>query len=327
MRFAFLMAENTLDRLIWCIHDLSLQLLLSCIRPVQLFNVEKKFGFVEEQYASVILDDTDDPRLPAPVVPPLTLRQMMDNPEDLLPKQEKRHREAKKLRGSELTRLFQRNCKEMIEMARSNKEAINDKPAGTPSPPLKFEYAHAEVPANIPTRIRQRLFDLEFISVNVGGLVPVVDKQRSYVRTVIQYWFSTSPEAWEYGKKHIHEMRSMREYEYNRTSLAALYAVAALEYVKIVRFFKSKGGASLLTPALARALNLDGDRTFEQIEAEFEIKGGTKYSPRSFGPVDEMISQIDGMFEGEIPRISVGKIDWWSYLVPPVTPSSPPKKT
>ena len=285
------------------------QLRFVFIRPLQLFIVEKRFGFLEETLAMIMFEHATEPGFVSPKKPSMTLRQIFDSPEFLLPDsdaikaKQDRDRERQQRRKEsdwlELLVTFKKNYKEMVELIEAQKGAIDDKPAQIKLSTMTFGYVDVEIPHNIPRKIRRRLCDFSFVSEDMENLAPVVSELRDRARSRLMYWFSTNREAWQYGKKHVHEMPSMRKYEYHRKSFAAMYTVATHEYLKIAKYFKSKRGSTFLTPTLAEALNLGDDRTFEQTKADWLISKETCHDEDCHTSVDEMIIQLDGMWASQ----------------------------
>lgn len=300
--------EESCHRVLWSLHEFRVHLLLTFIRPTELFNTEKKFGLIEERFSSIMIIDMDTPGLPTPSGPVPTIREMFDRPESIVPpndfdkqskseSEEKRRRRQRKPKFSDLLTKFQRNCKETDKVVRAINEAVNDQPAQITPLPRILHFRTATVSTNIPRRIRQRLFDLDFVFVEINTLLLVVKELRNHARCILNYWFGASEEAWEYGKKHIHEMSSLRLYEYHRLSLSALIEVAHQESMKLAKFFFSKKGSSLLTPPLARALHLDGDQTLEQLKRGWDDLEAVNDRREHLPPVDEMVSDLETIYE------------------------------
>lgn len=174
--------------------------LTSCLRQVQLFNIEKRFGCVEESYQALCNDDKKRRGEDVPAEMPQSFRQKWNDPFKLVGAAPKpRKKKAKKRLGvDEALVELKRNCKLAIEEMQDLKKVISDaeKPIVLPSVPASFTYADVPTPEDLPDHIRQRFFDAEFAFNEVVVLQEKASQQLLKVRSVFVAWYSTSDEAW-----------------------------------------------------------------------------------------------------------------------------------
>ena len=189
-----------LDTQILNIHSKITVPLNSCLRQVQLFNIEKKFGLVEECYQAVRNDDEKQHGEDVPVELPLSFREKLNNPfmptEPTLKSSKKKPK--KKLSGMEALTELQRNCKLAMEEMQELKKTISsaEKPIELPSLPASFTYHNVPVPEDIPNHVRQRFFDGDFAHEEVLGLQEKAHEQLLRVRSAFATWFNAGDEVW-----------------------------------------------------------------------------------------------------------------------------------
>lgn len=172
----------------------------SCLRQVQVFNIEKRFGFVEESYHALCDEDQRWRREDVPAETPLSYRQKWNNPFNLTasaPKPRKK-KEKKALSGIEALVKLQRNCKLAIEGMKDLKQTTNDaeKPIELASVPGSSTYADVPIPEDIPDHVRQRFFDAELAFQEVLNLQEEASKLLLRVRGTFVVWYSTGDEEW-----------------------------------------------------------------------------------------------------------------------------------
>ena len=172
----------------------------SCFRQVQLFNIEKRFGFVEESYQAVGNDDRRWRREAVPAETQLSYRQKWNSPFNLTesaPKPRKKN-EKKALGGIAALEKLQRNCKLAFEGMKVLKETTNDaeKPIELPNMPASFTYADVTIPKDIPNHVRQRFFDAELAYQEVMNLQDEASTLRLRVRVTFVAWYSSGDEVW-----------------------------------------------------------------------------------------------------------------------------------
>ena len=195
-----------LDINVWNIHSKLNVPLSSMIRQAQLFNIEKRFGFMEENYQALANDDKKCSGEDIPVKLPSSFQQKWNNPSKLVESASKpRKKKAKKrLAGFEAVDQIQRNIKLAIEKFQELKETISnaEKPVKLPDLPASFTYAGVLVPRDIPDDIRQRHFDAEFAYGHVlgfeeyMGLQDEASQQIIQVREMLNIWANVSHEVW-----------------------------------------------------------------------------------------------------------------------------------
>lgn len=317
---------------ILCYKALSDDMIFSILLPTQLFIAEKRFGFIEEAFELWNFDDDSHPIIRRQKGPNTTFRMMMNCPEKLVPPPDMTKASLKKLAKAKTgtrptSRLgamgalaeFKRHCIELAKQVKAAHEAIHNEPWKVPRLPKKIKYHSVVIDRTLPRRIRQSLYDLEFITREISRMKVLIRKQRVDAGSVIMTWVSTSPVSWEYGKKHVHEMPVMREYEYNRKSVAASYVIARQQHLKLAKFFGSKKGVPLLTDSLASVLKMEGGRSLAEIEAEWEAMIAEDLKVNS--SVDDTLAYVEQMKSEEKKE---DKGDWWTYLIqPPQAPAMP----
>ena len=189
-----------LDMQILNIHSKITVPLKSCLRQVQLFNIEKRFGFVEESYQALRNDDEKQHGEDVPAELPLSFRQKLNNPfkptEPTLKSSKKKQK--KKLSGVKALTELQRNCKLAMEEMQELKKTISDaeKPIELPSMPASFTYQNVPVPEDIPDHIRQRFFDGDFAHEEVLVLQEKAHKELLRVRSAFAAWYHAGDEVW-----------------------------------------------------------------------------------------------------------------------------------
>ncbi len=172
----------------------------SCLRQVQHFNVEKRFGCEEESYRAIQNDDAKQwgENVPAEL-PPSYLQRLNDpfKPTEPTSKSSKK-KQKKKLRAAKALVELQRNCKLAMEEMQELKKTISraEKPIELPSMPASFTYRNVPVPKDIPDHIRQRFFDGDFAHQEVLVLRKEAQEQLLHVRRALSVWSLTSHEVW-----------------------------------------------------------------------------------------------------------------------------------
>ena len=195
-----------LDINVWNIHGKLNVPLSSMIYQTQLFNIEKRFGCVEEDYQALVNGDKKCSGEDVPAKLPLSFRQKWNNPSKLVESASKprKKKTKKRLAGIEAVDQIQRNIKLAIEEFQELKETIRnaEKPIKLPDLPASFTFAGIPVPRDIPDDIRQLYFDVEFVyDVVMGfeeamGLQNEASEQLSKVREMLKTWFNAGHEVW-----------------------------------------------------------------------------------------------------------------------------------
>ncbi|KAL6720971.1 hypothetical protein ACLMJK_000071 [Lecanora helva] len=146
-------------------------IMMAFYRSMRLFNIEKRFGFVEEELNEIVnhnwVDEGDDPRKVLPKALTQSCRQLFDNPENLLPLcldegelekvryKNKLKQKQKKQNRSLLSPLdtYQQRYKELVELARAADERTPIKPTGMRSSSKQMTDETAMLNPKIPTRV------------------------------------------------------------------------------------------------------------------------------------------------------------------------------
>ena len=173
--------------------------LISCLRQVQLFNIEKKFGFVQESYEYLRMEDRRKPGEDVPAELPLTFCQRLNEPfkpKEPAPKPHQKKGE-KKLSGLEALAQLQRNLKlaseEIQDLKATNETQDSEElPCVTPA----FTYADVPIPEDIPDHVRQRFSDAEFALEQMAVLIEEASEQQIKVHSALLAWNSASQEVW-----------------------------------------------------------------------------------------------------------------------------------
>ena len=172
----------------------------SCLRQVQHFNVEKRFGCEEENYRVLQNDDAKQWGDDVPAELPPSYLQRLNDPFTLTGPTSKSSKKTqkKKLSGVKALVELQRNCKLAIEEMQGLKKTIShaEKPIEPPSMPASFTYRSVPVPEGIPDHIRQRFFDGDFAHQEVLVLRKEAQEQLLSVRSALSAWSTTSHEVW-----------------------------------------------------------------------------------------------------------------------------------
>ena len=184
-------------------HGTVMEPLIACLRQVQLFNVEKRFGCVEESYQALGFDE----RKPMP----LSYRQKWNDPFrpaiTLMSKPRTEKQKAKKkMRALKALTAMQSNCEFAVkELQEINATLSNlEEPIAIPTPPPDFTYADVPVPHDIPDDIRQRFFDAEFAYEEIVALQEEASEQLLNVRSAFVAWYTASQEVWYVHLEALH---------------------------------------------------------------------------------------------------------------------------
>lgn len=174
--------------------------LRSCLRQVQLFNMDKKLDFVEEGMRALIYGDKKRRGEDVGGELKLSFRQKLNNPSKLMESASKQSRKRNKKKTSlddALVKL-QRNVQITTEELLLLKKTVSDaeKPSKLPSPPSSFTYEGVPVPEGIPDSINQRFFDAAFAFREVVVLRQEASMQLRRVQCTLATWYNTSQEIW-----------------------------------------------------------------------------------------------------------------------------------
>lgn len=189
-----------LDMQILNIHSKITVPLTACLRQAQLFNIDKKFGFVEESYQALSHDDRKRRGEDVPAELPTSFRQKLNNPSKLIESasEQSKKKNKKKFNLDDTLVKFQHNVQLMTEEFEELKKTVSDavKPIELPSPPSSFTYAGVPVPEGIPDHIQQRFFDAAFALKEVIGLQPEAYEHRRHVQGTLSIWYKAGHEIW-----------------------------------------------------------------------------------------------------------------------------------
>lgn len=182
------------------IHSKIIVPLTSCLRQVQLFNVEKKFGFVEESYQVLSNDDRKKRGEEVPAELPLSFRQKLNNAYNPIePTSEPRHKKGnRKVDGVKALAELQNQYKLSIKEIQDSGKTIGniDESEELQSLTSTFTYADVTVPEGIPDHIRQRFSDAEFAFEEIFEIREKIAEQVRNVHRALVAWQSASPKVW-----------------------------------------------------------------------------------------------------------------------------------
>ena len=173
--------------------------LISCLRQVQLFNIEKRFGFVEDSYQVLNIEDGRKPEEDLPAELPRTFCQRLNEPfnrKGPAPKTRQKKGE-KKLSGLEALAQLQRNLKlasEEIQELKATNDTQDFEELPCVSPTLT--YADVPIPEDIPHHVQQRFSDADFALEQIAVLIEEATAQRVRVHNVLLAWNHASQLVW-----------------------------------------------------------------------------------------------------------------------------------
>ena len=173
--------------------------LISCLRQVQLFNIEKRFGLVEDSYQALSIVDGRKPEEDLPAELPQTFRQSLNdpfNPKGPAPRPFQKKGE-KKLSGLEALAQLQRNLKlasEEIQELKATNDTQDFEELPCVSPTLT--YADVPIPEDIPDHVRQLFSDANFALEQISVLIEEASVQRLKVHNVLLAWNGARQVVW-----------------------------------------------------------------------------------------------------------------------------------
>ena len=167
--------------------------LISCLRQVQLFNMEKRFGFVEESYEALRIEDERKPGEDIPTKMPLSFHQK-NHPFKLTePASGPREKKGeKKFSGLEALAQLQNNLKLASEEIQDLK-ATNDTQDFAE---VVCAYADVPIPQAIPDHVRQRFLDADFALEQLAAIMEEASEQLLKVRSDLLAWRRAGHETW-----------------------------------------------------------------------------------------------------------------------------------
>lgn len=257
---------------------------------VELFNVEKKWGFFEQDYrhiryqAEAWADETVQKDPP-------TLRQIFENP--MKPKAVVERTKKPKERKKRDIKAILGDRSRLHKLAIKDVEALNklvpDQETQLPLLPLRITYDGVEISDALPEAVRQSTYDLVFSWEEIHCMKIELMTLRETIRGTMLIWVTTGRKAWDYGTEHIHDFPNMRRYEYVRTALRALYVVAFRAEFKLFDYFCTDDRPKGLCPKLETYF-----ARFEQNPQKMqeEWDGRVKKATDSFLSVEELLEQL-----------------------------------
>ena len=169
--------------------------LVACLRQVQLFNIEKKFGFVNEGYQALTYKDERKIGENDPTGMQLSARQRMNDPFMPAPKP-RQDKGEEKLGGLEALAQLQRNLKlasEEIQDLKATNDTQDFEELSCVTPALT--YADVPIPEGIPDHVRQRFSDADFALEQMAIHMEEARELQLKVRSALVAW-SASQEVW-----------------------------------------------------------------------------------------------------------------------------------
>lgn len=438
---AFASTMATANKIILDVEAMNASLVYDAIRPLQLFNAEKRWGFVDETFQKINCAMDQHSEDPEPATTPLSFRQMLNDPESLYSqmlraqkyaetmstkmeskgqgKEDKSEETKSKGKGkakqsqgsnskgkgkekkdspeetksigkgkekesqeqaedqSHLTmpieeliakandsfekakaamELFQTNVKGGIEMIREHNASVGEIDEGEnaamelfqtslnkdnkvveehnvsvsemvekhdalintpgtnlPHLPKRFTYHDVVVKKEVglPLQVREDVFKLLYIEKWIEGYGIKVNGLRDRAYDTIKHWFCAGKGCWDYAKEHMHEMALMREYEHERTYMAALFLMENRTKRKLVSWF-FKNGSPNRGCALAKAIYPSIEQCgFWDIKADLQAKEDEQTG--EYKSVDEMVKEFEKRDEKEGGALA--SKPHWSHFV------------
>lgn len=290
------------------------ELVNSAVCIVQLLNIEKRFGFFEQDcrhiryQAEAWAGDTVENDPPS-------LRQMFMDPMSVgvLIEGSKKAKEHKKREIKAILADRRRLSKLAIQDTQAVNKSVSDQEPKLPSLPANVVYDGIRVPASIPQAVRQSIYDLAFTCEDIHQMRVELLRLRESVRCTMMIWVTASKQAWEYGVKHVHEFPDIRKYEYTRIALRVSYLIAFREEYKIFTYFLSEDRPKGLCPQFEANFVKFG-RSLEKVREAWDDR--VKKLTSAFIPVDDMLEQMGPI--NETLDEEMKKTDqWWNSLRPP----------
>ena len=226
----------------------------SCLCTIQFFNVDKKFNFVKDGFEAIAHQHEARHGESSPPLLPPTLTHDFNDPIGLLVDELKANKKPiaqKHLNAQSAMLSVKRLCVLAVKDVQAVNKSISD---GDYYRTItdNADTVCSRMSTNIPEYIRQAIVDFDFLCDEIVILRERIMWLRDHIRCTMIIWMSTSKEAWEYGKTHIHDFPDMRRYEYQRISLRALYVVWLREEAKIFHYCDRHGGLQALDLKIAK---------------------------------------------------------------------------
>lgn len=279
--------------------DERMETVASACRSVQLFNIDKRFGFCKEDTRQLVAQagSWSGRKLERA---PKTLRQIFNDPMCLLEadaptKMQKRPEATNSVVLSKFRRLSKLALQDVQKI-------ITEENAELSLIPTTAIYRGCRLPDTVPEKIRQSVCDLQFIKESMTSLQEQLLPVRETVRDAMLIWITAGRAAWEYGTAHMHEYPNMKKYEYLRTSLQAENLLAHREEHKILSYFLSGGRSEGVCPGMQTKLSKDGQ------DLNMSSKDWDDRKQRlmdGFLPVEEMVKRLKVFDSPEVGETNI----------------------
>ena len=241
--------------------------LFTCLRPTQLFNVEKRFGMVVEELDTITRNREDKISLSTTDKAKITFVMIVNDPKRFLIRGYLEQQKPSKPTGWESIFTNLRNLKELAELTiqvSSEIQEPSDKQPEEMSVHDEFKSLGIRLPKKIPKRMLEPLRDFIYARSQREILRSLVDKLCSEIWELMQIWAKSGLEIWRWVKHHRHNIPILCNYEFQRASLRAMSIVYCNALSKVHKFFKSRKGTRFVRfladhPEIASDLKLDED--------------------------------------------------------------------
>ncbi|MCJ1346316.1 hypothetical protein MMC31_004531 [Peltigera leucophlebia] len=265
----------------------------SASQKMQLFNLEKRFGFFREDTRGIIAqaESWSGRKLERE---PRSLRQLFNDPMALIEKDSPTETQKPADLVAALSD-FRRLSKLALQDVQAFNQIFACEEAKLPGPPTTAPYGGCRLPDIVPERIRKSAWDLQLIKEDMVNLRDRLVPLRERVRDAMIIWMTASSAVWKYGAAHVHEFQSMREYEYLRTSIQAANLLGQREDNNILSYFLSDASSQGVCPELQTKLS-QGGRDLAKSNKDWEDRKETLTG--CFLPVDEMVKRLSRLIEG-----------------------------
>ena len=170
---------------------------------------------------------------------------------------------------------------------------MDKEPCQLPQLPKTFTYHGLTIAEPMPEHIRQDFSDLEFLTGDILSLEKRVRSKRDHLWRVMMIWHLAGPDTWDYSKVHKQDFPVTREYEYDRTTLAADYLNMRCVQSRIYKFLSTDEGKACVTPEMASILGMDDPKSVEDDVERMYQENREKKNPS----VEEMMTEMEKMFE------------------------------
>ena len=264
----------------------------SACRSVELFNLDKRFGFSEEDTRQIVAqaESWSGRKLDRE---PKTLRQIFNDPMSLLEADTPTKMEKRPKSTNFVALLkFRRLSKLALQDVQAVQKIVTEKSAELPLVPTTAMFRGCLLSDTVPEKIRQSAYDLQFIKENMMDLHDQLLLLRETIRDAMLIWITAGSAAWEYGTAHIHEYPNMKKYEYLRTTLQADNLLAHREEHKILSYFLSSGRSEGVCPELQTKLSKDG-QDLNMLSKDWDDRKQRLMD--GFLPVEEMVKRLNAL--------------------------------